>query len=152
MNPNILKLLAFLGGGASQGYGNFQKVGGQPLLPKPGISQSNLLSPYAPGNLQGQTMTPPKPSFNAGKQAGGVIPNIGGMQGGVQVSDSSGPHIQPNSTNGVKPPAMHESANHAVNQLAQYVAHYGNQPMPRGQRPGGPRDGAAFIRGGHALQ
>lgn len=58
-NPNIIKLLSFLGGGASEGYGGpgkLQKVGGQPLLPKPEVSQPDAMSPYAPGNLGGQTV------------------------------------------------------------------------------------------------
>jgi hypothetical protein len=55
VQTNILKLLSMLGGGASESYGqgNLQKVGGQPLLPKPQMSMPHNLSPYAPGNQGG---------------------------------------------------------------------------------------------------
>jgi hypothetical protein len=133
VNQNILQLLSFLGGGASEGYGTqgkLQKVGGQPLLPKPELSQPDALSPYAPGNLQG------------GPQA---------YLGGPQVQDSSGPHIQPNATKGAVESGMRESANHPAIQLAQYLAtakgRSASAPLKRtGTDPG------AFIRGGYVQQ
>lgn len=59
---NVLKMLQSLGGMASESYGGPTK-GGQPLLPKPMLSQPDLLSPYAPGLNSGMNSgTNQKPS------------------------------------------------------------------------------------------
>lgn len=124
---NILKLLSVLSGGASESYGqgNFQRVGGQPILPKPQMSMPHALSPYAPGN-----------------QGGGPQAYLGGLQQG---NDGSRP--SPNSTAGVIHPQMRESANHPAAQLAQYLAtDLGRSPSARLKKTG--TDPGAFIRGG----
>lgn len=131
-NQNILKLISALGGGASEGYGqgNLQRVGGQPLLPKPEMSMPDALSPYAPGN-----------------QGGGMHAGLGALTGGA--NDGSKP--SPNSTGGVVHPQMRESANHPAAQLAQYLTTLeGRSPSARLKKTG--TDPGAFIRGGHALQ
>lgn len=129
---NILKLLSALGGASSESYGqgNFQKVGGQPLLPKPQMSMPHALSPYAPGNQQG------------GPHAG-----LGALTGGA--NDASKP--SPNKTGGVVHSQMRDSSHHPAAQLAQYLAtQEGRSPSARLKRTG--TDPGAFIRGGHALQ
>jgi hypothetical protein len=125
---NILKLLSALSGASSESYGqgNFQKVGGQPLLPKPQMSMPHALSPYAPGN-----------------QGGGVHAQLGG----IQAQDSSGPQVTPNKTGGVIAPNMRNSPNHPAAQLAQYLAtQEGRHPSARLKSFG--TDPGMFIRGG----
>lgn len=127
VQTNILKLLSTLGGGASESYsqGNLQKVGGQPLLPKPGVSMPDALSPYAPGN-----------------QGGGIHAQLGGIMGGA--NDGSAP--APNSTGGVVHPKMRDSANHPAAQLAQYLlTQEGRSPSARLKKTG--TDPGMFIRG-----
>lgn len=131
MNQNILKLLSTLGGGASEGYGqgNLQKVGGQPLLPKPQMSMPHAMSPYAPGN-----------------QGGGVLAMLGALTGGHNTpNDASSP--SPNSTAGVVHPAMRDSSYHPAAQLAQYLT------TERGRSAAAPlkktgTDAGSYLRGG----
>lgn len=125
-NPqNIMKLMAALGGGASEGYGagKLTTKNGQPMLPKPGISAPDFMSPYAPGNQQG------------GSQA-----HLGGSY------HTAGPSMAParNSTKGVVQNEMTESANHPATQLAQYLTTSGAPARARNTRGVDP---GAFIRG-----
>lgn len=124
---NILKLLSSLGGGASESYsqGNFQKVGGQPLLPKPTMSMPHAMSPYAPGN-----------------QNGGPMAHLGGIVS--QGNDASVP--SPNSTAGVQKPEMRESDNHPANQLAQYLTTTGGRSASAKLKKTG-TDPGMFLRG-----
>lgn len=137
-NQNILKLLSALGGGASESYsqGNLQKVGGQPLLPKPQMSMPHALSPYAPGN-----------------QGGGPMAALGGLVGGMPAGANDGSKPEPNSTMGVVHPAMRNSPNNAAGQLAQYLTTAGASPKAKIKGPIAGRlatgmDTAAFLRGG----
>lgn len=130
-NQAILKLISALGGGASEGYGqgNLQRVGGQPLLPKPEMSMPDALSPYAPGN-----------------QGGGMHAGLGGMLGGA--NDASKP--SPNSTAGVVRNEMRESENHPAAQLAQYLTTIGGgSPSARLKKTG--TDPGMFLRGGQSV-
>lgn len=131
VQTNILKLLSALGGGASESYsqGNMQKVGGQPLLPKPQMSMPHALSPYAPGN-----------------QAGGPYASLGGNY------HSAGPSNAPpqNSTAGVVQNKMTESDNHPAAQLAQYLlTQEGRSPSARLKKTG--TDPGMFIRGSQSV-
>ena len=124
---NILKLLSALGGAASESYsqGNFQKVGGQPLLPKPQMSMPDNLSPYAPGN-----------------QGGGPMAAMGGMTPHWSSTDA------PNSTVGQKRSEMHNSPSHPAAQLAQYLMTSNASPRAKLKRNG--TDPGSFLRGGMA--
>lgn len=131
-NQAILKLISALGGGASEGYGqgNLQRVGGQPLLPKPEMSMPDALSPYAPGN-----------------QGGGMHAGLGALTGGA--NDASQP--SPNKTTGVVTPQMRDSANHPAAQLAQYLTTL-DGASPRARLKGNGTDPGMFLRGGHGTQ
>jgi hypothetical protein len=123
---NILKLLSALGGAASESYGqgNFQKVGGQPLLPKPQMSMPHNLSPYAPGN-----------------QKGGPYAGLGAIAGGA----NAGSPAKPGS--GQVLSKMQNSSHHPAAQLAQYLStQEGQSPSARLKSSG--TDPGAFIRGG----
>lgn len=130
MNPNAMKLLQALGGMASENYsqggtGGQQRMGGQPILPKPAISRPDMLSPYAPGNQQG------------GMHAGS------GLRG-THGSDNPAP----NKTQGVIATEMGgDTSNHPAAQLAEYL-HTAQGRSARTSMTG--TNPAAFIRGGYA--
>lgn len=120
-NPaNVMKMLQALGGGmASESYGTGSPMrGGQPILPKPMISRANLLSPYAPGNNNGQT---PNYFGNVPYDATTSTRNPMNPTGVNEFNPTVVSGGQPNSGHGLKPSKMGDSDSHTANQLARYL-------------------------------
>lgn len=114
-NPaNMLKMLQALSGGmASESYGTPTK-GGQPILPKPMISQPHLTSPYAPGNNQGQTPNYfGNMPYNPNTATNNPL-NPTGMNG-------FSPKPPPNHGTNMKPSKMGDTGSSTASQLAQYL-------------------------------